>query len=174
MTNNIFAESSPGQVSHTSLSLQLVAELGNPIRGVVGHQTEVVFKAASRMVEAHDKYGTEDQSATHAPFQLAFDTETRALDWIANDHVASARFAESMKGNAGSGPFSTPNTVKGFDWSGLGEALIVDVSKNLIKRCDRSINAIVGWRICWPGQQSDCCFHTSASIHRPRLSFYGV
>ena len=127
MTNNIFVESPPEHVSHTSLSIQL-ARTENPIRGVVGHQSEVVFPAAAKMVEAHELFGTDEESATHAPFQLAFDTKDRALDWVANDPVASARFAESMKGGASSGPFSVVSTVKGFDWSGLGEAVVVDVS----------------------------------------------
>ncbi|KAK5123263.1 hypothetical protein LTR85_002693 [Meristemomyces frigidus] len=126
MTNNIFREPSFGSVAHTSLSLRL-AEEGNSIRGVVGHQMETVFPAVSRMVEAHEKYGTDDDCATHAPFHVAFDTEMRALDWVAGDLVRSARFTESMKGGASTGPFSTAHTVSGFDWKGLGEAVVVDV-----------------------------------------------
>jgi 6-hydroxytryprostatin B O-methyltransferase len=128
ITNNIFHEPEPNHIAHTSLSLQL-AEPGNPIRGVVGHQTETVFPALSKLVEAHDKYGTEDENVTHAGFNEAFGTEMRALDWVASDPVRSARFAESMKGNAASGPFSHEHLVKGFDWAGLGEkAWVVDVS----------------------------------------------
>jgi hypothetical protein len=51
MANNIFVESPPGSISHTSLSLQL-ADPGNAIRGVVGHQTETVFPAIAHMVES--------------------------------------------------------------------------------------------------------------------------
>lgn len=128
MLNNIFIEPEVGRVAHTSLSLQL-ALTENPILGVVGHQTETVFPAIAHMVEAHDKYSTEDESVTHAPFNEAFGTRVKALEWVANDPVRSARFTESMKGGAGSGPFNTNHTVRGFDWDILGEATVVDVSQ---------------------------------------------
>ena len=127
MTNNIFRESVVGSIAHTSLSLEL-AKPRNPVRGVVGHLTETVFPAVSRMVEAHDRFGTEGASATEAPFHEAFGTDMGALDWVANDPVRSARFAESMKGAASDGPFSSVNTVNSFDWQGLGQANVVDVS----------------------------------------------
>ncbi|KAI9684552.1 MAG: hypothetical protein M1822_005640 [Bathelium mastoideum] len=126
MTNNIFIESSPGYVAHTSLSL-LLAQPDNPIRGVVGHQTEVVFPAVSRMVEAHERYGTYDEKTTHAPFNEAFGTPLGALDWVARDQMRSERLTMSMKGGASSGPSNTTNTVKAFDWLSLGEGLVVDV-----------------------------------------------
>ena len=52
----------------------------------------------------------------------------KALDWVANDELRAQRLTESMKGSASSGPFSTVNTVKAFDWNGLGDAVVVDVS----------------------------------------------
>ncbi|KAL9093919.1 MAG: hypothetical protein Q9165_003842 [Trypethelium subeluteriae] len=79
ITNNTFPEPTPGYVTHTSLSL-LLAQPGNPIRGVVGHQTEVIFPAVSRMVEAHEEYGSSDEIAIHVPFNVAFCTHLRALD----------------------------------------------------------------------------------------------
>jgi len=133
MTNNIFREPGLGLVAHSSLSLQFMKP-GNSIRGVVGHQTETVFPAVSRMVETHDKHGTEGLSATQAPFQEAFGTNMRALDWVAQDPVRAERFAESMKGGASTGPFNTTHTVNAFDWNALGDAVVVDVSINAF--CD--------------------------------------
>lgn len=127
MTNNIFVESVPGHVSHTSFSLQM-AMPDNPIRGMIGHVTELMFPAVSKIVEAHDKYGTEDSLVTHTAFQIAFDTEERALDYFMNDPVSSARFAEAMRFATYGGPFSTQHIVKGFDWESLGDGLVVDVS----------------------------------------------
>lgn len=127
MLNNIFCEPSVGHVAHSSLSLQL-ARPGNAIRGVVGHQTETVFPAVAHMVDAHDKYGTREENVTRTPFNEAFGTDQGALQWVADDPVRSARFAESMKGGASSGPFSAVHTVRGFDWDALGEGTVVDVS----------------------------------------------
>ncbi|KAI9656044.1 MAG: hypothetical protein M1821_005105 [Bathelium mastoideum] len=133
MTNNLFIESSPGYVAHTSLSL-LLAQPDNPIRGVVGHQTEVVFPAVSRMVEAHERYGTYDEKTTHAPFNEAFGTPLGALDWVARDQMRSERLTMSMKGGASSGPSNTTNTVKAFDWLSLGEGLVVGGSAGQISK----------------------------------------
>ena len=131
MTNNVFIEDTPGHVSHTSYSL-LLAKPGNPIRGMVGHRSEVMFPIMSKLVEAHDRYGTVDQSANHTGFQVAFNSEERMLDWVASDPVASVRFAESMKTAASSGPFNMQYIAQSFDWESLDDGLVVDVSGRIV------------------------------------------
>ncbi|KAK3671767.1 hypothetical protein LTR78_008312 [Recurvomyces mirabilis] len=126
MTNNIFLEPIPGHIAHSSLSKQL-AEPGNLIRGPVGNLTQTVYPAVSRMVDAHEKYGTNDEKGVHAPFNVAYDTEKRALEYIANDPVRSVWFTESMKGGAAAGPSSTRYSVEAFDWQSLGNGVVVDV-----------------------------------------------
>jgi hypothetical protein len=127
MTNNVFVEDAPGHVSHTSYSL-LLATPGNSIRGMVGHRSEIMLPIISKLVEAHDRYGTSDESSHHTGFQVAFNTEERALDWVASDPVASVRFAESMKTAASSGPFNTQYIAQSFDWDSLKDGVVVDVS----------------------------------------------
>jgi hypothetical protein len=127
MTNNIFVENISGHVSHTNLSLQLAVPTIQ-IRGMIVHQTELVLPTVSKLVEAHEQYGTENDSETHTLSQIAFDTDKPALDWFADDHLSSARFAEGMKFAASSGPFSTQHIVKSFDWERPGERLVVEVS----------------------------------------------
>lgn len=145
ITNNIFFEPSPGYVTHTSLSL-LLAQSGNPVRGVVGHQSEVVFPAVSRMVETHEKYGTSDEVTTHSPFNVAFETPLRALEWIARDPVRSERFAESMKSGASSGTSGVADTVAAFDWQGLGDGLVVDVRSSVT-----TLNTVRTYSYCRSG-----------------------
>lgn len=127
MTNNIFVESTPGHIFHTSLSLQLAIP-DNPIRGMVGHRTMLAWASTMYLVEAHEKYGMEGDSCAHTAFNIAMGTDMPCLEWTANDPVASARFTESMKYAANSGHFSTDHIVRSFDWAGLGHAVVVDVS----------------------------------------------
>lgn len=188
--NNIFAEPTPGNVAHTSLSLQL-ARPGNSVRGVVGHQTETVFPAVAHMVEAHERNGTQDESVMHTPFHEAFGTPMKPLDWVAADPVRSARFAESMKGGASSGPFNTGHTVRAFDWDSLGDATVVDVSftvtlaSNLssypalhcgsIVSPDAETNPIsiaTGWRLSRSAKQSHSSSSASSAFHSPRPTVY--
>lgn len=127
MTSNFFAEPSPNQVAHTSQSKLLATS--DFVKGIVGHQSEIVFPSTAKVVEAHETFG-ESQAATQTAFNFAFQTDERYFPWLAQDPRRAKMFAASMKGGAQKGsPFSSDGLVEGIEWDDFGDGTFVDVSR---------------------------------------------
>lgn len=120
ITFGVFAEPSSGIVAHTALSAVFVKE---PImRSWTKLCTEDTAISAVRLLDALQP------SPQRSAFQVAYGTENNYFQWIADkpDHVKA--FAESMETLGRSAPYSADHLAYGYDWSGLGNAKVVDVS----------------------------------------------
>jgi len=129
MTNKFFAEPSPGVVMHTSMSALL--STSEAVQGVVGHQTETVFPAAAKVVEANEQYGDSDAS-NHTGFNVAFGTHDGMFEWLPKHPERARWFASSMMASHNLGPTTFEGITHAFDWNSLGHGVVVDVSSRPI------------------------------------------
>lgn len=125
MTDHVFCEPEHGRVAHTAMSAALAQV--KPSRDVVGYLLEEGFPSSAKFVEATTKF-TDSTAANETAFNLAFDTDIRSLDWIDSDALRADRFAGAMKSLASNPSHDVQHLVDGYDWNGLGRALVVDVS----------------------------------------------
>jgi hypothetical protein len=137
-TLRIFSEKD-GRVVHTAASAY--AAQSAYLKAWVGHCTDEISAASIHEVKAIEEGDVNDVST--CAWLRAFDPGHKhgyqnMFDHLANDSNGGPkgwrerRFGEAMKYYTGDSGFQTANIHDCFDWSSLGIATIVDVSK--IKR----------------------------------------
>lgn len=144
-TLHLFAETSPGsgQVVHTAATAYMVKQ---PLMcSWVGMNCEEVSKGCVTVPEALRAYslgkGQITQKPGECPTGRAFwnkegqHPEKTVFDWFEEDGEEAAkgwrerRFGKAMHALAGTTTVTPEQILRGMDWSGLGEATVVDVSR---------------------------------------------
>lgn len=82
--------------------------------------------AAAAFAEATEKWGVTDEKNQTA-FNVANNTNVPLFDFFAQSPELANCFASYMKSVQASRGTSLQHLLTGFDWAGLGEAVIVDV-----------------------------------------------
>jgi hypothetical protein len=137
MTRHIFAETAPGsgKIVHTCIS---VAPVKNPLlRSWIGHNLEEIAPASLNLVDTLKWYGESTEpfeSATaYTHFRDSKEVKT-FFEWCDVDGEGerkgwrSKRFGEAMAYITGDPASNIKSIHTSYDWDGLGEATIVDVS----------------------------------------------
>lgn len=132
MTSNLFAEPKKGFIAHSATSALFVT---NPsYHDWAGHLCEVSIPAASKLVEATEKWpGTTDRTETS--YNLAFDTRLPFFEHMATQPHRTKQFASYMKHVTNSSGMAIEHLVNGFDWASLGKATVVDVGGSSGNAC---------------------------------------
>lgn len=142
ITERIFTELAPGFVAHSAASRLLATDSG--MQATVGHMLEGASSSSARMVEALEKFkGSQEPPASAwtlnfgAPFFGYMSQHPQILD----------RFAACMGAWSGNVDF-VAHMVDSFDWSALGDGLVVDVSVHSEKKpvsAKLTCRASLGW-----------------------------
>ena len=142
ITNGIFREPSPDMLTHTPLSAYIA---DNAIYAETTlFQTETTASTALKMTEMTSKYnGSEkiDQTAHN----LAMDTDVPFFSYLGRNPAIAARLQAAMKFLADAEKTDTQHLVEMFDWAGLGEAEVVDVSE--LSPCNECLLPQCSWGI---------------------------
>ena len=124
MIYHVFCEPTPGEVAHTVSSLSLATS--NSVRDWLDMTLEEWGPASVNAVNAVDKYpGSQEPKETG--FGLAFDNMT-IFEFLAKRPERAKVFGSAM-GNFSKGvSHQVRHLVENYDWAGLGNGTVVDVS----------------------------------------------
>lgn len=129
MTGNFLAEPAHGQLAHNATSGIFVTNPG--INDWALFLAEHAWPGAMANVRATEKYGVTDKKNETA-FNVARNSDLAYFDYMAQSPERGKQFASYMKNVLASEGTKVDHVVKGFDWEGLGEATVVDVSQILL------------------------------------------
>jgi hypothetical protein len=148
--NRIFWAPTPDTVAHTSSSSMVVKD--PLLYAWLGHNAEEAGAAATKVVQAIDKWGDSEHPG-QTGFNLTFglSEDYTCFSFFENDGTAvngdaknedlevgkidksdrtkgwrSRRFGNAMKAIMGGGSHASHHALQGFDWDGLGKATVVD------------------------------------------------
>lgn len=127
MTNGVFqaVKSSPQYVKHNALSYHMAVDktCGQTLQLL----TKTVVPTAMKMPEMTTRFkgGEKPNETAH---NIAFHTDLPFYEYLRENPTAKARFESGMKSLGGVADAHIEDLVQGFDWAGLGEAYVVDVS----------------------------------------------
>ena len=126
MTCHLFQESGPiGMVAHSSVSRQLASDPSLVSWGQ--YFANSVFPTATKNVNATAAWpGSKELNET--AHNLAFDHHGSFFDYVSQDPARTVEFANSMKAVSTTSFFDPCHLCKSFDWSSLGDGVVVDVS----------------------------------------------
>ena len=125
MTQGLFSEATPGQIAHTPYSAAFASN--EDYRQVVLLQTGFfapMMKCLAEATVAHDT----PSSMNAAAFNIAMHTDDSFYAHIAKTPELTKRFGSGMRFLAGADDTSPKFLVERFDWAGLGNAHVIDVS----------------------------------------------
>lgn len=126
MTEWCFIESTPGYVSHTSISKCMTVP---NVRDCIGYLLEEGFVGASRIAETAERFkGSEERN--HAPWNVGHKIDLPIYEYFETDPVRLRRFLGTMECLGGSSAFNVRHIVNGYDWKSLGAGTVVDVGGN--------------------------------------------
>ena len=124
ITSNFLCEPIPDNVAHNVVSTVFVTKPG--LVDWAKFMTQFSMPAAAAFVEATEKWGLTDKENETA-FNIATDTHVPLFDHFAKSPELASRFASYMKSVQTSYGTSLQHLLTGFDWAGIGEAVVVDV-----------------------------------------------
>lgn len=126
MTGHLFQEyGTTGMVGHSPVSRKLA---GDPTLDYWGQYfAETVFPTAAKNVDATATW-PDSNKLNETAHNLAFDHHGSFFDYISQDPARTVEFANSMKAVSTTNLFDTSHLCKSFEWSSLGDGVVVDVS----------------------------------------------
>jgi len=137
MTRHIFAETAPGsgQIVHTCISAAPVKNV--LLRSWIGHNLEEIAPASLNLVEALKRYGESaepfESAGAYTYFRDSKEVKT-FFEWFDVDGEGerkgwrAKRFGEAMAYITSTPATDIKSIHTSYDWDGLGEAMVVDVS----------------------------------------------
>lgn len=119
-----FRESSPGRVAHTASSAAL--HQGGTVRDWLDMTLEEWGPASVKAVDALSQFPN-SQEQHEGAFALAFDRET-IFEYLAKRPERQRVFGSAMGNFSKGASHKVKHLVENYDWQGLGESTVVDVS----------------------------------------------
>ena len=123
-TNHIFNEVGNGTIVHTAASKALAQV--PLLQGWLEQACDDMWPACSRFVSAMVNWPASEEPWQTA-FNVAFGTRHSYFDEIAKSPARVQKFADAMSFFYTMPGFEPSQVIKAYDWSSLGEAVVVDV-----------------------------------------------
>ena len=125
MASGFLDETQDGRVKHNASSAML---LRTPLfSDILGVMSEFMFKASTGLIDAIQlDPALREPNATG--FNVAFQTDKDFLRYLDSKPEAARMFSKMMKGMTSNPGFSHDHIVRGYKWSELGKATVVDVN----------------------------------------------
>lgn len=142
ITSNFLSEPTPDHASHNAVSALFVTKPS--LVDWAKFMTRFSAPAAAVFADATEKWGATVEKNQTA-FNIATGTDGPLFDYFAQSPELVNIFASYMKSVQASYGTSLKHLVTGFDWAGLGEAIVVDV------RLQQNPLVLFGHRKCAEG-----------------------
>lgn len=126
MANRIFAEASPGRVTHTAVSHMMVEDPG--FLDNVGMWTREVAPALSKTTEALARF-PDSGEPNETAYAIANGTELDMFSFLADKPERARRFGQSMKFYTKGEACNIKHLTSSYDWAALDkpDTVLVDV-----------------------------------------------
>lgn len=126
MANSIFAEASPGRVTHTTVSRMMIEDPG--FLDNVGMWTCEVVPALSKMTEALVRF-PDSGEPNETAYAIANGTELNLFGFLADKPERARRFGQSMKFYTKGEASNITHLTSNYDWAALDKmgTVLVDV-----------------------------------------------
>jgi 6-hydroxytryprostatin B O-methyltransferase len=121
----MFEEPELGLVAHSPVSRQMAVD--DSLVHWVRYISNTIVPTAAKHVEATEKWLNSKQ-VNNTAHNLAFNHDLSYFDFISQDARLGIEFARTMKGVSNTSYFDNSHLVKSYDWTSIGEGLIVDVN----------------------------------------------
>lgn len=123
MTQYVFYEASPGNVSHTAISKLLTLP---GVRDTVGYIVEESFIGAPHISEAAEKYrGSGERN--HAAWNVGHRIDLPVFEFFETNPIRMQRFFRNMESMSAQDAYSTRHVIEGYNWTSLGSGTVVDI-----------------------------------------------
>lgn len=130
MTAGFLRENEQGELAHTSLSAPFAEDEGD-FRNWIIFVARRMLPASMKFVEATERWG-DTTKMDETAYNLAAETHLPFYEHIHSTPGMAKEFEGYMKSRLVINPIITVDElVRNFDWTGLGEGLIVDVSSQI-------------------------------------------
>lgn len=125
MTSNFLCEPTPNEVAHNAVSALFIcnSSIPNWARFMVKFSAPV----ATAFAEATEKWGVTDKKNETA-FNVALKTDLPFFNFLSQSSGLAESFASYMRSVQSNYGTSLKHLLSGFDWAGVGEGVVVDVS----------------------------------------------
>ncbi|KAJ3495133.1 hypothetical protein NLG97_g3614 [Lecanicillium saksenae] len=125
MANDLFLEPTPDHVAHSRASLLMVEDLG--VASWVGMFTTDLLRPIVNTVEAMKRWpGSQEPNETAS----SLNNNVPFFEFIQSDHARMKRYELAMKSHGDRDGFDLSHTIKGYPWSELGTAQVIDIGGN--------------------------------------------
>ncbi|RYP27843.1 hypothetical protein DL767_007491 [Monosporascus sp. MG133] len=122
MTNHLFAEPAPGFIAHSATSAALVTN--TKFSDQRAWMTSIIAPVIASMVTAHERW-PDSTAPNNTAFNAAFNTDLCMYEYIAKQPELYKLFGGVMDAVATSPKSDLKHLVSGFDWAGLGKAMVI-------------------------------------------------
>lgn len=129
MTMHLFCESSPGEIAHTATSALL--QSNSDFYEWAVFMCEMSAPTAANLLEASLQWPGSAKK-TETAYNAAFDTGLPFFQHLSQFPDRTRQFSGYMKSMTNSPGNRLKHLVNGYDWTALGEALVVDVSRDVL------------------------------------------
>ncbi|KAM3429292.1 hypothetical protein NHJ13734_008232 [Beauveria thailandica] len=123
MTNGLFIEEPKQHIAHSATSAVLQTNVAFHDWAIFN--SNVSAQTALAMTDAHLKW-QDTLDATHTAYNAAFDTDASFFEHLSQLPERHRQFAGYMRAVTESQGTGLKQLVDGWDWEGLGDALVVD------------------------------------------------
>ena len=125
MTGGFLREPEPEYVAHSAISAAFVTQPA--FQDWAQFMTSYSAPTAHHLAEATDRWG-DTQASNQTAYNIAFNTELPFFAHVAESKERTEMFAKYMRSLGHSEALALRHVLDGFNWAGLGEAHIIDVS----------------------------------------------
>lgn len=128
MTNGLFVEKPPGNVSHSATSALLQTNSGFHDWAVFN--SDISAPTALAMADVYEKW-PDSRHAAHTAYNIAFDTDMPFFKHLSQQPERHRQFAGYMRAVTASQGTQLKQLVEAWDWASVGRGLVVDVSSSV-------------------------------------------
>lgn len=139
--DGFLSEQTPNAIGHSRLSAQFARNAA--LRDWAMFLADASAPMALKLTDATDKWG-ETTSKTETAFNIAMNSEVPFFDYLSQSKELTKRFAGYMKCVTATQGTAIDHLLEGFDWAGLGEAKVVDVSPSCVCKSLHAVKASRG------------------------------
>ncbi|KAI3340507.1 O-methyltransferase [Ustulina deusta] len=132
MMNHLFVEPVPGFIAHSATSAALVTDA--KLSDMRVWVTSVIAPVIANMVTAHERWPM-STAPNNTAFSAAFSTNLPLYEYLAKQPDLYKLFGRVMDFVASSPKSDSRHLASGFDWAGLGKAIVVDIGGNIGHTC---------------------------------------
>jgi 6-hydroxytryprostatin B O-methyltransferase len=125
MTSGLFEEPEQDVVAHSLKSRDIATD--ESLLRWVQYISSTILPTAAKHVEATARWPN-SREVNETAHNIAFGHNVAYFDFISDDTDKAIEFARTMQAVSNTDSFNNYHLVESFDWSSLGDGLIVDVS----------------------------------------------